>query len=48
MRKDSPSTYQIIHINHGGRTVTLCLMHGGQQTSFELRNILVENLIWLD
>jgi hypothetical protein len=48
MRKDSPSTYQIIHINQGGLTVTICLMEGGSPTNFELRNIPVENLIWLD
>jgi hypothetical protein len=44
-RKDSPSTYQI---THDGKTVTLCLMQGGSHTNFELRNIPVENLIWLD
>jgi hypothetical protein len=47
-RKDSPSTYQIIKIAHDGKTVTLCLMHGGSQTNFELRNIPVENLVWMD
>jgi hypothetical protein len=26
----------------------LCLMHGGSPTNFELRNVPVENLIWLD
>ena len=47
-RKDSPSTYQITHIAYDGKTVTLCLMQGGSHTNFELRNIPVENLIWLD
>jgi hypothetical protein len=27
---------------------TLCLMHGGRPINFELLNIPVENLIWLD
>lgn len=48
MRKDSASTYQIIHVNHGCQTVILCLMHGGSQSNFELRNIPVENLIWVN
>jgi hypothetical protein len=47
-RKDSASTYQITHIAHDGKTVTLCLMHGGSHTNFELRNIPVDTLIWLD
>ena len=47
-RKDWPSTYQISQINYGGKTVTLCLMHGGRTTNFELLNIPIENLIWLD
>jgi hypothetical protein len=47
-RKDSASTYQIIKIAHDVKTVTLCLMQGGQQTNFELRSIPVENPIWLD
>jgi hypothetical protein len=47
-RKDLPYTYQIVHTAHDGKTVTLCLMHGGSPTNFELRNIPVENLIWLD
>ena len=47
-RKDSPSTYQIIQIDYGSKTVTLCLMHGGSPTNFELRNIPVENLIWVN
>jgi hypothetical protein len=47
-RKGSESTYQITHINHGGQTVTLCLMHGGSPTNFELRNISVENLVLLN
>jgi hypothetical protein len=47
-RKGSPSTYQIFHIPYDGKTVTLCLMHGGSLTNFELRNIPVENLVWLD
>jgi hypothetical protein len=45
-RKDSASTYQIIHIAYDGKTVTLCLMQGGSPTNFELRNIPVENLVW--
>jgi hypothetical protein len=48
MRKDAPSTYQIVHLARDGKTVTLCLMHGGSLTNFEQRNIPVENLIWLD
>jgi hypothetical protein len=47
-RKDSPSTYQIVHIAHDGKTVTLCLMHGGSPTNFELRDILVDSLVWMD
>ena len=35
-RKDVPYTYQIIHIAHDGHSVTLCLMHGGSATNFEL------------
>jgi hypothetical protein len=46
-RKDSVSSYKITHIAHDAKTVTLCLMHGGSLTNFELRNISVENLIWL-
>jgi hypothetical protein len=45
-RNDSPSNYQITHTADDGKTVTLCLMHGGSPTNFELRNIPVENLIW--
>jgi hypothetical protein len=44
----SLSTYQITQIAYDGRTVTLCLMHGGSPTNFELRNVPVGNLIWLD
>ena len=47
-RKDALSTYQIVNVAHDGKTVTLCLMHGGSPTNFELRNVPVENLIWLD
>ena len=47
-RMDSQSTYQITHIAHDGKTVTLCLMHDGSPTNFELRNIPVDSLIWLD
>ena len=47
-RKDSASTYQITHIAHDDKTVTLCLTHGGRLTNFELRNIPVEHLVWLD
>jgi hypothetical protein len=46
--KDSASTYQITYIAHDSKTVTLCLMHGGSPTNFELRNIPVENLIWME
>jgi hypothetical protein len=46
-RKDSVSIYQITCIAHDGKTVTLCLMQGGSPTNFELRNIPVEDLIWL-
>jgi hypothetical protein len=47
-RQGSNSTYQIIAIAHDARSVTLCLMHGGSPTNFELRNIPVENLIWME
>jgi hypothetical protein len=47
-RKDSASTYQITYIAHDGKTVTLCLMHGGSPTNFELRNISVDSLIWMN
>jgi len=47
-RRDSDSIYQITFINYGGKTVTLCLMHGGRTTNFELLKIPVENLIWLE
>lgn len=46
--KTVPSTYQILHIAHNGKTVTLCLMHGGSYTNFKLRNIPVDSLVWLD
>ncbi len=42
------STYQIIYIAHDGKTVNLYLMHGGSPTNFELCNIPVDSLIWVD
>jgi hypothetical protein len=47
-RKGLPSTYQLVHIAHDGKTVVLCLMHGGSHTNFELRNISVETLTWME
>ena len=38
-RKGLPSTYRVVHIADDGKTVTLCLMHGGSPTNFEQRNI---------
>ena len=35
-------------LNLDGRPVTLCLMHGGSPTNFELRNIPFQNLIWVN
>ena len=41
-RKGLPSAYQVVHIAHEGKAVTLSLMHGGSPTNFEQRNIPVE------
>ena len=47
-RPNTDGIYQINAIAHDGRSVTLCLMHGGRPTNLEHPRIPVEGLKWVE
>jgi hypothetical protein len=47
-RPNSDGVYQINAIGYDGRTVTLCLMHGGRPTNLEHPRVPVEGLKWVE